>query len=250
MLTFYRRLRRKILSENKFSKYLIYALGEIVLVVIGILIALQINNWNQTRKLKQEETKVLHGLMVEFSENLAKFDAHYKNQIRRDEIIKALLDPNTVHAPFETIDSLIYYHGWNYKFNPSTGIYNSVINSGKIDLISNDSLKKAISKFNNYLVDFAEEEEGANNYGTNFMTPYMRSQLNYRFPFRNRTKEQLDYDNKYYREVIKQDKTRNELIFYSSYLLITLKEGQELRRQIFMIMNMLDDQLKNNSAQQ
>src|SRR6056297_3503303 len=47
MIKFFRKIRQKLLSENKFSKYLLYAIGEIVLVVIGILIALQINNWNQ-----------------------------------------------------------------------------------------------------------------------------------------------------------------------------------------------------------
>lgn len=244
MIKFFRKIRLTLLSENKFSKYLIYAFGEIILVVIGILIALQINNWNQIQKLKEEETKILQGLLAEFSENLVKFDSHYKNQLRRDRIIKDLLDPKLVDAPFEIIDSLIYYHGWNYKYNPSTGIYNSVINSGKIDLISNDLLKKSISEFNNFLVDFEEEEDGANFYGTNFMTPYIRSQLNYRFPFKNRTKDQFEYDNKIYREVIKSDRTRNELIFYSSYLLITLEEGKELRHQMIFIMNILDDELK------
>ena len=55
MIKFFRKIRQKLLSENKFSKYLIYAIGEIILVVIGILIAIQINEWNRDRKLYQEE---------------------------------------------------------------------------------------------------------------------------------------------------------------------------------------------------
>jgi len=51
MIKFFRKIRQKLLTENKFSKYLIYAIGEIILVVIGILIALQINNWNENKKL-------------------------------------------------------------------------------------------------------------------------------------------------------------------------------------------------------
>ena len=50
MIKFFRRIRQQLLTENKFSKYLLYAIGEIVLVVIGILIALQINNWNELKK--------------------------------------------------------------------------------------------------------------------------------------------------------------------------------------------------------
>lgn len=55
MIKFFRKIRQKLLSENKFTKYLFYALGEIVLVVIGILIALEINNWNQD---KNEQNKI------------------------------------------------------------------------------------------------------------------------------------------------------------------------------------------------
>ncbi|MGB5318748.1 DUF6090 family protein [Eudoraea sp.] len=50
MIKFFRRIRQQLLKENNLSKYLLYAIGEIVLVVIGILIALQINNWNQENK--------------------------------------------------------------------------------------------------------------------------------------------------------------------------------------------------------
>ena len=50
MAKIFRRVRQTLLTENKFSKYLIYAIGEIILVVVGILIALQINNWNEARK--------------------------------------------------------------------------------------------------------------------------------------------------------------------------------------------------------
>lgn len=66
MLKLFRKIRQKLLSENKFSKYLLYALGEIVLVVIGILIALQINNWNEERKALRTQKN----LLTSFYENL------------------------------------------------------------------------------------------------------------------------------------------------------------------------------------
>jgi hypothetical protein len=55
MIKFFRKIRQRLLSGNKFSKYLIYAIGEIILDVIGILIALSINNWNENRKIKNLE---------------------------------------------------------------------------------------------------------------------------------------------------------------------------------------------------
>ena len=54
MLKFFHQIRKRLLSENRFSKYLFYAVGEILLVVIGILIALQINNWNNNKKNEQK----------------------------------------------------------------------------------------------------------------------------------------------------------------------------------------------------
>ena len=59
MIKFFRKIRQKLLTENRTGQYLKYAIGEIVLVVIGILIALQINNWNEKSKLKGEEIKLL-----------------------------------------------------------------------------------------------------------------------------------------------------------------------------------------------
>ena len=57
MIHFFRKIRYQLFTNNKFSKYLLYAIGEIVLVVIGILIALQINNWNNQKLLNKAEVK-------------------------------------------------------------------------------------------------------------------------------------------------------------------------------------------------
>ncbi len=59
MIQFFRKFRQELLSENKVGKYLLYAFGEIILVVIGILIALQINNWNESRKASIQEVNFL-----------------------------------------------------------------------------------------------------------------------------------------------------------------------------------------------
>jgi hypothetical protein len=69
MIKFFRKIRQKTLTENKFGKYLTYAIGEIILVVIGILIALQINNWNQQRALKNESNQVLYNLQNEIKKS-------------------------------------------------------------------------------------------------------------------------------------------------------------------------------------
>ena len=70
MIKFFRRIRKRLINENQISKYLIYALGEIILVVIGILIALQINNWNIYNKLKVEEETIIHEMERNIASNI------------------------------------------------------------------------------------------------------------------------------------------------------------------------------------
>ena len=74
MIKFFRKIRQRLLAENKFSRYLLYAVGEIFLVVIGILIALQINNWNEGLKERATEQSILKQLHSEYQSNLAQLD--------------------------------------------------------------------------------------------------------------------------------------------------------------------------------
>ncbi len=68
MIKFFRHIRQRLLTENKLSKYLIYAIGEIILVVIGILIALQINNWNEARKAYNNELQIYSKLLIDLND--------------------------------------------------------------------------------------------------------------------------------------------------------------------------------------
>lgn len=70
MLNFFRRIRRRLIDEGKLKSYLVYAVGEILLVMIGILLALQVNNWNQSSQTKAKEQKMLIALQGEFTHNL------------------------------------------------------------------------------------------------------------------------------------------------------------------------------------
>ena len=90
MIQFFRKIRQRLLNENKLTKYLLYAIGEIFLVVIGILLALQINNWNDLRKQKQKEKFILRDLHQEFVFNRKLLDSII-NQTRLTIIIKIFL---------------------------------------------------------------------------------------------------------------------------------------------------------------
>ena len=91
MIKFFRKIRQKMLTENKFSKYLLYAIGEIVLVVIGILIALQINNWNENKKSKSQLDNIYNEVELNLKSDLTNIDdvitQYEKLELRLEKMI-------------------------------------------------------------------------------------------------------------------------------------------------------------------
>jgi len=161
MIRFFRKIRQKFLSENKFSKYLIYAIGEIILVVIGILIAISINNWNETRKDRVEEQKVLKTLKSDFESNKTQL----RDNINETEEMVSDCDKNLelfklTQAELSLMpkDSVrIRFRGYA-TFNPSDGALTSLLLSGRLNIITNDSLKNKLTNWPNLVNDTKEDE--------------------------------------------------------------------------------------------
>jgi len=174
MIKFFRKIRLKTLTENKFSKYLLYAIGEIVLVVIGILIALNINNRNEEHKLNLKEQGLLKELNLDFKYNQIQLDSlvnvserALQSSYRFLEKIKVVETNNwdINELGQELIDSIRYYHYAsrdNWTFNPKSGTVNAIINSSSLDIIKNDSLRRAIISWNDILSDYLEDERENN----------------------------------------------------------------------------------------
>jgi len=107
MINFFRRVRRRLLVENRFSKYILYATGEIILVVIGILIALQFNNLNEERKLNNKAKNYLQALNIEIENNIFSIDissAIFESDVKKS--VQTLQQLNTVGAKTTTDDDL------------------------------------------------------------------------------------------------------------------------------------------------
>jgi hypothetical protein len=153
MIKFFRKIRQKLLSENKFGKYLTYAIGEIVLVVIGILIALQINNWNEQRKQNSQELYILNQLKVEFEADSIKINRLEKlttGKINQSKyLLKLIKEYNKDSISFIPLKP-IFFIGKAIPFYDYSPTYNELVNSGKLNVISNDSIKIAINDFINH----------------------------------------------------------------------------------------------------
>ena len=158
MIKFFRKIRQNLLSEGKTGKYLKYAIGEIVLVVIGILIALSINNWNENKKDRDIEQSALKNLKAEFEENLEQLRIDNDlNQASLDAAYSLLQSERITYQSYR-IDSLLGT-ALNYAtFEAGTGVFDEAISSGKMRLIQNDSLKTLLSKWMGKLNELGEDE--------------------------------------------------------------------------------------------
>ena len=157
------------MEQNKTGKYLKYAIGEIILVMVGILLALQVNNWNSNRIQIQKEQILLTALNKEFKANKNQLDSvlfKHISAMKSSAYLESRLPIKDVQK--ENLDSLAY-HLWNhttsYTFNPSSGVTSSIMNSSSINIISNRELRQLLVGWNDLLFDYQEEEvQGRENY--------------------------------------------------------------------------------------
>ena len=110
MIKFFRHIRKSLIQENQMGKYFKYAIGEILLVVIGILIALQINNWNEHRKSLQDQKATIASLKLEFQKNLVDLEDNMntiEKIINAGSILLEHTGPDYQAGTIKNVDSLI-----------------------------------------------------------------------------------------------------------------------------------------------
>ncbi len=154
MIKFFRKIRQKMLTENKFSKYLLYAIGEIVLVVIGILIALQINNWNIDRQTQKKEQAYLHEIRNNLKKDSLKLhvvlDFNKNKQKIVEEMLLIFTDSLTNKELFRIFNKNAYDFTFYQVFDPVRIAFNNMLSAESIDLIGNSELREAMSEYYNY----------------------------------------------------------------------------------------------------
>lgn len=148
MIPFFRKTRKKLADNNKPAKYFRYAIGEIFLVVIGILIALQVNNWNNDRKNRIRENVFVNQLAADLQISITGLDKIHENFQDR-----AIASGKVVHAFYkpsmqDDFNPRIFSIPWkNQRYIPVTGTAKALVNSGNIDLIRSLELRTAIVEY-------------------------------------------------------------------------------------------------------
>lgn len=159
MIKLFRKIRQKLIVENKFNKYILYAVGEILLVVVGILIALQINNWNEQRKINIEEISSLNGFKFDLENDLASLGKVIPTLKLFKNSTKIILEYMEQDLPWH--DSLAYHFGltefcWPVTFTNSS--YES-LSSKDWTIISNEKLRKGLIDYNRNTSDVIYRQE-------------------------------------------------------------------------------------------
>ncbi|MDT0641821.1 DUF6090 family protein [Zunongwangia sp. F363] len=161
-MKFFRKIRRQFLKNNKFSNYLLYATGEVFLIVMGILIALALNNWNQNRIIKEKEHFYLEGLKGEFKRSKYKLEKLIDvNRLNYEESIK--LAEQLDNAPQEIEEqelSGLLYNSLSYEiaYNPNNSLLNELINSGGLEDISNPELRMYLTNWESVIQSIHRQE--------------------------------------------------------------------------------------------
>lgn len=156
-----RNVRRHLLSENKFTRYLAYALGEIVLVIIGILVALYINGLNDARKERQRELAYLENIKSDLGLSIAEMDKYLATRTANIAAAKRLV------GYFEGVP-VTYYNAYNQdsvgiyswkKFYLSDNTFQELVNSGGMDVISNSRIKNQLLDIESLYKKMKSEED-------------------------------------------------------------------------------------------
>jgi hypothetical protein len=145
MIKFFRKIRQNLLSEGKTGRYLKYAFGEIILVVIGILIALQINNWNDLNKKRRQEVEILNEIKNDLNESHSEIETVILNQKSHLNYGIKLVDYIKNSKPLNDSLPLLYTKNiTDFGVIVKTSGFENLKNIG-LSLVENNSLRKTIT---------------------------------------------------------------------------------------------------------
>jgi len=209
------------MEQNKTGKYLKYAIGEIMLVVIGILIALSINNWNENRKELLNETKILKTLNSEFKQNRSTLDSILTSLSSAENALSFVLKnikpkPNINLSP-RKLDSVLYQSFTNPYWKRSEYTLRTLENSGKLSSLSNEVLKMKLYEWSLVSTAITDKDSDATT-GFNYLLNYYKENGSIRnldsFGIISEGRTSLSYNHlKFFSDVVFENAIDDYLVF-------------------------------------
>jgi len=248
MIKFFRHIRQNLIMENKTSKYLKYAIGEIILVVIGILIALQINNWNEYRKERNREQTILKNLQIDFKTNIINVNNAYNNFLEAYEASANLLEiisTDDIINGSEVEQLLDDIVNKTMSLDIITGSIDEMLNTGSINLIRDENLRKQLSNWSYYQTDTEDDIVIYRDYLFSFFIPSLTNKAllrnmdvpdffeedlnlkkidksNFKIDYNN-TIRTIEFENEVYNNALNYMYAINSYKVFNDYLTDTLK---------------------------
>jgi len=181
MIKFFRHIRQRMIKENRFSRYMLYAIGEIVLVVIGILLALQINDWNSARITQKNINNYYGRIQVELQSELVTMNRHLENlnslQAMNQRTLQILNSQNkdSIPALRKTLGAL----GTAWTVDLEFPITQEFLNQGYLSKIDNDSIKIGLKNLTAMLAEIEKAGDYTMAQYTNTIEPFINTHINY-----------------------------------------------------------------------
>lgn len=182
MINFFRKIRKRLADDNKPLKYLRYAIGEIVLVVIGILIALQINNWNEDRKAQKKTNAYLVMLSDEIKTNLRRLDLSQKfaeeHSQYNQNTLRELNSESAGTMDLDKLYALTVNRGPFSKWELVRSSFDDLVNSGAMEYVQDSTLRNQIFSIESFFKRYEKEYDAVWLVWEQQIRPYHLEHLN------------------------------------------------------------------------
>jgi len=162
MFSLLRKVRLSLLEQKSFGRYALYAVGEVLLIVIGILAALWIDTWNQERQEMKREQFYLSGLKAEFQVSLAKLDtliAVNRGSYRTaEELLRRIPEAESAEQEAEISRMLIQALSYELAYNPNNSLLGELISSGRLETLSDSRLRHHLTSWASFVESVHRQE--------------------------------------------------------------------------------------------
>ena len=240
MSPFFNNIRRELSRESKVKSYLLYAIGEILLVVIGILIALQVNNWNQARLAHADAMDIKHNLNEEFTQNQATLDMNMralKQTIQSSLAVINLIGASRSELEKYNLDSLLFFAFEGRNYVPSDNALQDILQSGRMKLLKDKELKDNLFIWSTKMKLLGETNKVETQWSLNNMLSHLLPYMSFREmdrygdnPGKGISKIQTDYYPLF--QQIEFENLLDNDIYYLQQKVDQLKEIKEIQQKI------------------
>lgn len=244
MIKFFKKIRQEVLSENKFSKYLLYAIGEIILVVIGILIALQIGEWKKESESAKLELKILKEIHSNLNNDLIQIrgDISLMQEMDRACInLKQTIESKTI--PSENFAKNAGLLRVMPHYHPNKSGYGLLTSKG-IEFVSNDSLRNAISTHYEQLYTYYKRYEDERfDFHINLSEPKLIEYFNFDFDLDHQFYWQALISSKDYEEIVEDESFKKLLTAIEMENKQVLSRAFRVEKSIDALVNLLEEEI-------